>query len=97
MSKCKHTMAYITSFEDRHNNVEEYCYKCVTCGTLVDENNYDSNNRIKVRKVASPYLSKKEVAKRLLKSRRNTVISNVEQAEVLLNILSRMNVLKTRD
>jgi hypothetical protein len=43
------------------------------------------------------YLSKKEIAKRLLKSKRNTCVSNKEQASVILQILDRMGVLKSKD
>jgi hypothetical protein len=45
--------------------------------------------------VAKPYLSNKEVTKRVLKSKLNTVFTTKEQVERTLKILGRMGVLNT--
>lgn len=52
---------------------------------------------VKKKMKIKPYLTKKEIAKRLLKSKRNTCVSNKEQAYVILQILDRMGVLKSKD
>lgn len=45
---------------------------------------------------AKPYPTLDEVAKKVLKSKRNTVFVNTEQVKNCLNILKRMKILKVR-
>ncbi len=44
-----------------------------------------------------PYLTNKEVVRRVLKSKANTVFVNKEQVENTLKILKRMGVLNTKE
>lgn len=46
---------------------------------------------------AKSYLTNKEVTRRVLKSKANTVFVNKEQVENTLKILSRMGVLNTKE
>ena len=48
-------------------------------------------------KNGKPYLTNKEVTKRLLKSKANTVFVNKEQIENTLKILTKMGVLNTQE
>jgi hypothetical protein len=74
----------------------------MSCLCTMRESCWECNPRLKKpgRKPgqkARQYLTKKEIVKRVLKSKLNTIFVNEAQVERTLQILSRMKVLKARD
>ena len=95
--KCKHESAYRDTPYKRNLHHSEVLYRCITCHTTVDVSEYSLTLGLKIKKKPCSLLSNKEVAKRVLKSRRNTVFSNTEQVLNTLDILTRMGILNTKE